>query len=92
MNDEELYHHLEKLTEKYEQSQKCPMLISKMGDEFVKKEMKGAFGIKILPTEIYIAQKLSQNRNVEDFQNIILNLEQSNNENSKEIAEKMKGI
>ena len=92
MNDEELFQHLEKLTFKYEKTQKCPMFVEKMSDDFVKKEMKGAFGINIFPTEIFIAQKLSQNRNDQDFQNIILNLEHSNNENSKEIAEKMKRI
>ena len=92
MNDEELFQHLEKLTFKYEKTQKCPMLVENMGDELVKKEMKGAFGIHIFPTEIFIANKLSQNRNKLDFENIILNLEQSNNESSKEIAEKMKMI
>ncbi len=92
MNDEELFQHLEKLTFKYEKTQKCPMLVENMGDEMVKKEMKGAFGINIHPTEIFIANKLSQNRNKLDFENIILNLEQSNNESSKEIAEKMKMI
>ena len=92
MNDEELFQHLEKLTFKYEKTQKCPMLVENMGDELVKKEMKGAFGIHIFPTEIFIAKKLSQNRNKLDFENIILNLEQSNNESSKEIAEKMKMI
>jgi transcriptional regulator len=92
MTDEELYHHLEKLTEKYEKPQKCPMLVENMGDELVKKEMKGAFGIHIFPTEIFIANKLSQNRNKLDFENIILNLEQSNNENEKQIADKMKRL
>ena len=92
MNDEELFQHLEKLTFKYEKTQKCPMLVENMGDELVKKEMKGAFGIHIFPTEIFIATKLRQNRNKLDFENIILNLEQSNNESSKEIAEKMKMI
>jgi transcriptional regulator len=90
MNDEELYQHLEKLTFKYEKTQKCPMFVENMGDEMVRKEMKGAFGIHIFPTEIFIANKVSQNRNELDFENIILNLEQSNNENSKEIAEKMR--
>lgn len=90
MNDDELYNHLEKLTFKYEKPQKCPIFVENMGDEFVIKEMKGAFGIKIYPTEIFIANKLSQNRNEADFKNIIANLEESNNENSKKIGEKMK--
>lgn len=92
MNDDELYNHLDQLTEKYESGQKCPMLVSKMGKEFVEKEMKGAFGIKIFPTEISIADKMSQNRKDEDYQNIILNLEQSKDENSIKIAEKMRAI
>lgn len=92
MNQDELYNHLEKLTAKYEQPQKCPIFVKDMGKEFVEKEMKGAFGIKIFPTEIYIGQKLSQSRKEPDYQNIILNLENSENENSKKIADQMKSI
>lgn len=91
MNQEELYNHLEKLTAKYENFQKCPMFVEKMGREFVEKEMKGAFGLKIIPTEIFIKQKLSQNRKEADFQNIIFNLENTD-ENGKKIAERMKNI
>ena len=90
MNDEELFQHLENLTLKFENSQKCPMTVDKMGKDFAEKEMKGAFGIKIYPTEIDIAQKLSQNRNEEDFKNIILNLEESKDCGSKEISKKMR--
>ena len=92
MNNEELYSHLDKLTAKYENSQKCPMLVEKMGKDYVENEMRGAFGIEIYPTEIDISQKLSQNRKEADYQNIILNLEQSPQENEKQIAEKMKKI
>lgn len=92
MNDEELYQHLDKLTFKYEKTQKCPMFVENMGDEMVRKEMKGAFGINIFPTEIFIAQKLSQNRNDKDFENIITELSQTGNENSRKIAEEMAKI
>ncbi|MGE6396567.1 FMN-binding negative transcriptional regulator [Chryseobacterium scophthalmum] len=89
MNHDELYQHLDKITSKYEKSQQCPMMVKDMGKEFVEKEMKGAFGLKIFPTEIFIKQKLSQNRKEDDFENIILNLE-NGDENGKQIAEKMK--
>lgn len=89
MNHDELYQHLDKLTSKYEKSQQCPMMVKDMGKEFVEKEMKGAFGLKIIPTEIFIKQKLSQNRKEDDFENIILNLEKSD-ENGRQIAKKMK--
>ncbi len=91
MNHEDLYIHLEKLTSKYENFQQCPMMVKDMGKEFVEKEMKGAFGIKIIPTEIFIKQKLSQNRKENDFQNIISQLEHSD-DNARKIAEKMKLI
>ncbi|HBV16456.1 FMN-binding negative transcriptional regulator [Chryseobacterium carnipullorum] len=91
MNHDELYLHLDKLTSKYENFQKCPMMVKDMGRELVEKEMKGAFGLKIIPTEIFIKQKLSQNRKEHDFQNIISELENSD-ENGKKIAEKMKLI
>lgn len=89
MDHEELYHHLDKLTNKYESAQRCPMFVKDMDKEFVEKEMKGAFGLKVIPTEIYIKQKLSQNRKEADFQNIISHLENLD-ENGKKIAEKMK--
>lgn len=92
MNDDELYEHLRKLTFKYEKNQKCPMLVENMGDEYVRKEMEGAFGIHIFPTEIFIVNKLSQNRNESDFRNIIKELEESSDENSQRIAEKMRNL
>jgi len=91
MNHDELYRHLDKLTAKYEKHQQCPMMLDDMGKAFVEKEMKGAFGMKIIPTEIFIAQKLSQNRKENDFRNIIDHLEQGD-ENAKRVAEKMKSL
>lgn len=92
MDSAELYLHLEKLTSKYEKFQQCPMMVKDMGQEFVKKEMKGAFGLKIIPTEIFIKQKLSQNRKEGDFQSIISHLENSSDIYGAKIAEKMKLI
>ncbi|MDR3025611.1 FMN-binding negative transcriptional regulator [Chryseobacterium sp.] len=91
MNHDELYAHLDKLTSKYEKFQQCPMMVKDMGKEFVEKEMKGAFGIKIIPDEIFIKQKLSQNRKEADYENIINHLENSD-DNARKIAEKMKVI
>ena len=64
------------------------MFVENMGEDFVKKEMKGAFGINIFPTEINIATKLSQNRKEADFENIIKELEKSSDENSRKILSK----
>lgn len=92
MSDDELYEHLRKLTFKYEKPQKCPMLVENMGDEYVKNEMKGAFGIHIFPTEIFIVNKLSQNRKESDLRNIIKELEETSDKNSHRIAEKMRNL
>ncbi len=89
MTDEELYKHLEKLTSKYESLQKCPMQVQNMGEDFVKKEMKGAFGMFIIPTEISIANKLSQNRNDQDYQNIIKELKESEDHQANKMADQM---
>ncbi|MEJ5050596.1 FMN-binding negative transcriptional regulator [Chryseobacterium culicis] len=91
MDHDELYAHLDKLTSKYESFQQCPMMVKDMGNAFVEKEMKGAFGIKVIPTEIFIKQKLSQNRKETDFNNIVSQLEQAD-DNARKIAEKMKQI
>ncbi|WP_304343980.1 FMN-binding negative transcriptional regulator [Chryseobacterium koreense] len=89
MTDDELYDHLRRMTFKYEKSQKYPFLVENMGDDFVRKEMRGAFGINIIPTEISIANKLSQNRNEEDTKRIIEHLQELGDPGSLQIAENM---
>ena len=89
MSDNELYNHLKKLTDFFELPQKCPMTLERMGAEFVEKEMKGALGIKIIPTDVKIKRKLSQNRDEENKQRIIDNLNQSHFLNDKIISKKM---
>lgn len=91
MTDEELYEHLRKLTFKYEKIQKCPVFMENMGDEFVRKEMKGAFGLMIIPIEINMAEKLSQNRDDKNFRNIINHLEVGD-EHAKKIAQSMRKL
>ena len=89
MSDNELYNHLKKLTNFFELPQKCPMTLERMGNEFVEKEMRGALGIKIIPTDVKIKQKLSQNRDEINYQRIIENLNESHFPMDKIIAKKM---
>jgi len=89
MTDDELFDHLKKLTTFFESPQKCPMTFERMGTEFVKKEMTGALGIKIIPTEVKIKQKMSQNRDAINYQNIIENLQESACSMDKIVAKKM---
>lgn len=90
MTDDELYNHLRKLTQIFEQKQKCPVFAETIGEENIREEMKGAFGINIYPTEIHIASKLSQNRKGADFENIIHELQSSPDQNSNKVAQRMK--
>lgn len=92
MSDLELYNHLNKLTTFFESSQKCPMTLEKMGTDYVENEMKGALGLKIIPSEINIKQKLSQNRDDKNYQNIIENLKATDSPLDKKIAQKMAAL
>lgn len=92
MNDDELYNHLYKLTNQFEALQKCPMTAEKIGKEFIEREMKGTLGINVVPTEIKIKQKLSQNRDEENYSRIIEKLENSNSLSDKKMALKMKNL
>jgi transcriptional regulator len=92
MTDTELYQHLKNLTDFFELPQKCPMTLERMGNEYVEKEMKGALGLKITPTEINIKQKLSQNRDEVNYQNIIENLNKTGDAMDKIIANKMANL
>jgi transcriptional regulator len=89
MSDDELYRHLKKLTDFFELPQKCPMTLERMGAEFVENEMKGALGLKIIPTDVKMKQKLSQNRDDINYQRIIEKLNDSNRAMDKIIAKKM---
>jgi transcriptional regulator len=59
--------------------------------EFVQKEMKGVFGFAVEVTRLDAGYKLSQNRNDEDHANIVDRLNEREDEDSKEIAETMRG-
>lgn len=58
-------------------------------EEFVQKEMKGVFGFALDVTRIDAGYKLSQNRNDEDHENIIHELEKRGDENSTNVAREM---
>lgn len=64
--------------------------LDNLPEEFVEKEMKGVFGFALDVTRIDGGYKLSQNRNDEDHQNIIHELEQRGDENSHMVAQEMK--
>lgn len=65
--------------------------LEELPQDFVEKEIRGTIGFAIDVTRIDAGHKLSQNRNNEDHENIILKLNERDDENSKKVAAAMRG-
>jgi transcriptional regulator len=92
MNETETLELLRRLVDKHEKSVGQSLSVNDMPPDFVKKEMKGLVAFEMTLDSIEGQWKLSQNRNDEDFANIITELERLNNPASREIAGEMKKI
>ena len=90
MEGEELLDALKNLTSHYEAGQAAPLSVEKMPPEYVAREMRGIVGFEIVPTKIQGTWKLSQNRNDIDYQRIITELGQIDDQNAAQIAEEMR--
>lgn len=89
MDDDEFRGLLSRLIQRHEAANPEYRLES-LPPEFVQKEMRGAVGIKMEVTRIDAGFKLSQNRNDEDYQNIIAELEKRPDEMSHGVGKAMK--
>lgn len=89
MSGQELEEDLILLLQKYEGHRKNPVLWENLSSQ-TKKQIKGIVGLKIKIQEVQAAYKLSQNRNEEDYHNIIEKLSAEDDINSKSLAEVMK--
>jgi len=89
MSEQELEEDLILLLQKYEHHRKNAALWENLSPQ-TKKQIKGIVGVKIKVQEVQAAYKLSQNRNEEDYQNIIEKLKEDDDVNSHLIAEVMK--
>jgi len=85
---EEAYQLLKRLIDRHERSGHYKM--ESLPQEFVEKEIKGIMAFRIDVTRIEANYKLSQNRNDEDYRNIVSHLEQREDELSHGVAEAMK--
>lgn len=89
VDGETLIDDMRKLVDKYEKNSKDPVIVDRLAPKTMKM-VKGVVGFKIEITEIQAATKLSQNRDETDYKNIIKELEQLGDCQSKAIAEEMK--
>ncbi|MDN7243891.1 FMN-binding negative transcriptional regulator [Planococcus shenhongbingii] len=89
LDEEELKQDLAKLLQKYESHRENPVLWDKLSPSLLEKELKGIVGFKIHVKEIQAAYKMSQNRNETDYQNIVKQLQNEKNPDSRQMAEVM---
>ncbi|MDO9300811.1 MAG: FMN-binding negative transcriptional regulator [Anaerolineales bacterium] len=85
---DELYSLLGNLVKKHEAS--TSYSLEGLPQDFAKKEMHGAVGFAMDITRVDAGYKLSQNRNDEDQENIIRELEKRGDDNSTGVAKSMK--
>lgn len=84
----ESYGILKRLVERYETD--SPYRMETLPQDFVMKEMKGVAAFQIEVTRLEASYKLSQNRNDEDYWNIVSRLQERTDELSHQVAEAMK--
>ncbi|BDH63519.1 protease synthase and sporulation protein PAI 2 [Lysinibacillus sp. PLM2] len=89
LENEELAQDLKMLLQKYEKHRENPVLWDKLSPEILEKELKGIVGFKMKVQEIQAANKLSQNRNEMDYQNIINKLYEEGDLYSQQMAQLM---
>ncbi|MBZ5751331.1 FMN-binding negative transcriptional regulator [Metabacillus rhizolycopersici] len=89
LDKEELIEELTTMLKKYEENRENPVLWDKLSPQLLEKELKGIVGFKIKVQEIQAAYKLSQNRNEEDYLNIVHKLHEEEDSNSKQMAKVM---
>ncbi|KUF32566.1 MULTISPECIES: FMN-binding negative transcriptional regulator [Lysinibacillus] len=90
MNGKELEQDLTSLLEKYEKFRENSVLWDKLSPELLQQEIKGIKGFKIKVDEVQAAYKLSQNRNANDYANIISELYKEQQPQADALADAMK--
>jgi transcriptional regulator len=92
IGDDELYESLKTLVDHYEKDAVTPVVVDNLPKDMMEKYMKGIVGFNISIDKLEGKWKLSQNRDEEDFKNIISELEKVNDVNSKLVAEEMRKL
>jgi len=87
----ELYSIVKRLVDKYESNAKASKKyrLETLPQDFVESELKGIVGFEIKVDRTEVNFKLSQNRNQEDYENIIAKLRSSGNTEAEAVADVM---
>jgi transcriptional regulator len=86
---EEAVHFLKKLVDKYEAKSEKPVRVENLSEKTMR-EARGIIAFEIEITSIEAQKKLSQNRDDKNYQNIITELEKTNDNQAIDIANEMK--
>ena len=92
LSAEELLDSVTYLTSKYEAPVENPKYVEKMSPDYVKKEIRGILGFEMTLDKVEAKAKLSQNRKDIDYQNIVAELEKTNDGQAQEVARQMRAI
>ena len=87
-DETELLGLMKKLVGKYESN--SGYKLDNLPPDFLVKQLKGIVGFRIEVTRIEASYKLAQTLDSQSFQNVIVQLEKSEDENSRKIAEAMR--
>lgn len=89
MEKDELLDSLRKMVDKYEKNSDKPISVDRMSEKTMR-QINGIVGFKITVRDVQAVSKLSQNRNEQDYHNIVCQLEKSGNTQAVAVAEEMK--
>lgn len=87
---EELLHHLKTLVDQYETGRPNRVQVETMTPSYLEGQIRALVGFEIEIKEIHASAKLSQNRDDENYERIVQQLEQSTLTSDQEVAEEMR--
>lgn len=92
LDEQQLRDDLAKQLQKYEQHRQQPVLWETLSPELLDKQLKGIVGFKVTIDDIQATYKLSQNRNEQDFQQVIEQLEHEPQPIAQQVAAAMRNL
>ena len=87
---EELMHHLKSLVDQYETGRPNRVQVETMTPGYLEGQIRALVGFELEITEVHASAKLSQNRDDENYERIIQQLEDSSLPGDKEVAAEMR--
>ncbi len=87
---EELMHHLKTLVDQYETGRTNRVQVETMTPSYLDGQIRALVGFELEITEVHASAKLSQNRDDENYERIVQQLEQSPLASDLEVAEEMR--